>query len=160
MTVHGGWCIAMAHGRLFSPFTSLLPMTFLDNKWNCFSFHRFHVKCTTAISQEDEAGWQKSDSRYSTVLVRQCVLMMCVVCVELACVAHFTVHKFQSTYRMSQVNIVTSSSAYITALLYTHFTSMQVFMYQKREEFRHHKLILGPSSTKISWEWLNYSPSL
>jgi len=61
---------------------------------------------------------------------------------------------------MPQVNIVTSSSAYITALLYTHFTSMQVFKYQEREEFRRHKLTLGPSSTKISWEWLNYSPSL
>ena len=31
-------------------------------------------------------------------LVRQYVLMACVICVELACVVHFTVHKFRSTH--------------------------------------------------------------
>ena len=44
---------------------------------------------------------------------------------------------------MPEVN--TSSSVYITALFHNYITSMQVFAYLEREDFRHQKLTLEPS---------------
>ena len=59
----------------------------------------------------------------------------------------FEVNMQVNGYRCLKL-IVTSSSVYITAWFHSHITSMQVFVYLERDDFRHQKLTLEPSFFK------------